>query len=357
MKICVLTGKRGGFGAIRPMLRLMRDDPEFDLDLVTCDMHHREEFGDTWREVKEDFPDYNSISPRKGWTRPEELGSIARDMAIGLEDRRPDLLMLYGDRGESLAAAMVATEMCIPIAHLQGGDTSGTMDDRRRHAISQLSTLHFVSNTQSYCGVTDREIFDNVYEVGDSHLDPIFDVDYDTPSQVMMDLDLNNNPIIIVLHHPDPTDRIDDNLYFRNIMDAIDDPEKQFVLIYPCSDPGWEKVVQSILWFRGHENIQIHKNLPSRTFLGLMNIADCIVGNSSAGIIEAPYLDLPCVNVGDRQDGRLHADNVQHADHQVECIEVAFQTACKLKPPFKKLYGNGATGKRIIAHLKEWNNE
>lgn len=342
---------------MRPMLRLMRDDPFFDLDLVACDMHTSDEFGYTLDEIKGEFTDTQQITPRKGWTRPEELGNIARDMAIGLSDRRPDLLMLYGDRGESLAAAMVATEMCIPIAHLQGGDISGTMDDVRRSAITTLSTLHFVSNEEAANRVWPKiDSTRYLHVVGDSHLDPIFDVDYDNAETVYEELNLYpNKQIIIILHHSDPTDLIPGDRYISNIMYAIDDPDRQYVMIYPCNDPGWEKVVEAIEQYREHPNVQIHKNLPSRTFLGLMNIADVIVGNSSCGIIEAPYLDLPCVNVGHRQDGRLMGDNVISCDHKADAIEVAFRVATEdKKPPFKKLYGNGATGKRIINHLKEW---
>jgi UDP-N-acetylglucosamine 2-epimerase len=183
------------------------------------------------------------------------------------------------------------------------------------------------------------------------------DYSYD-PDIVGRELDLDlTKPIIIILHHPDPTDRIPGERYINNIMDAIDDIDRQIVMIYPCNDPGWERVVKAIEWYRGHPNVQIHKNLPSRMFLGLMAIADGIIGNSSCGIIEAPYLDLPCVNVGKRQDGRLRGDNVVQASHKVSNIEAGLACALKLKSPFKKLYGNGATCIRILNHVKEWHCE
>jgi|TARA_Y100000310_G_scaffold345664_1_gene467925 UDP-N-acetylglucosamine 2-epimerase (non-hydrolysing)/GDP/UDP-N,N'-diacetylbacillosamine 2-epimerase (hydrolysing) len=356
MKICVLTGKRGGYGAMRPMLRLMRDDPDIRLHILACDMHTNKEFGRTISEIEEDFECIFPIISSD--IRLYGLGGIATLVARHLTAHKTDLLMLYGDRGESLAAAMVATEMCIPIAHLQGGDNSGTMDNRRRYALTQLADINFVSNEQAEECVKDTTYPGqaSIHVVGDSHLDPIFEKDYDDKLKIMQDLDLHDGPIIIVLHHPDPTDKFSGYEYIHRIMDAIDDVGRQIVMIYPCSDPGWEGVVEAINWFKGHENIQIHKNLPSRTFLGLMNIADCIVGNSSCGIIEAPYLDLPCVNVGHRQDGRLRGDNVIQASHKVSNIGSAFAWAMEARPPFEKLYGNGATGKRIINHLKEWAN-
>jgi len=358
MKVCVLTGKRGGFGAMRPMLRLMRDDPYFELDLVACDMHLSTEFGETWNEISEDF-EFSTVGySAHCQPRIEILGNISRDLDDHWSEDKPDLLMLYGDRGECLAAAMTATELCIPIAHLQGGDRSGTMDDRRRHSISALADLNFVSTEEAGIQVAKIAPRTNwICTVGDSHLDPIFEMDHLNRGETEAELGLDpKRPIIIVLHHPDPTDRIPGGQYIDNIMQAIDDPERQFVMIYPCSDPGWEEVVKALHWYNGHDNIQIHKNLPSRTFLGLMGIADCIVGNSSAGIIEAPYFDLPCVNVGKRQEGRLCSNNVVHSSHNVGDIERMFETVCKRRPPFKKLYGNGATGKRIINHLKDWNN-
>jgi GDP/UDP-N,N'-diacetylbacillosamine 2-epimerase (hydrolysing) len=361
MKICVLTGKRGGFGAMRPMLRLMRDSSYFELTLQACDMHTDLRFGQTVDEIGDEFPVHALVIPSDD--RPIQLGYIASGVASLLREKQPDLLLLYGDRGESLAAAMVATEMCIPIAHLQGGDTTGTMDDRRRHAISQLADLHFVSTEEASNNVIsfNNAPSEGVHIVGDSHLDPIYDGDFETMEDVRSELELNDHqPVYIVLLHPDPTDPRDDNLIFANMMDAIDDIEKQFVIIYPCSDTGWEKIVKQIRWYRGHPNIQIHKNLPSRTFLGLMNIADMIIGNSSAGIIEAPYMDLACLNICNRQRGRLQSNNVINVGHTVSEIESGFGLAEHLgrhHTPFKKLYGNGATGKRIIHKLKEWYNE
>lgn len=358
MKICVLTGKRGGFGAMRPMLRAMRDDPFFELDLVACDMHANKMSGGSLNEITEDFR--VSVIPSTE-IHVDNLGKIATYFSMYWEDAKPDLLMLYGDRGESLAAAMIATELCIPIAHLQGGDISGTMDDRRRDAITALSDLHFVSHKEaSYRVVATLGSSANVYIVGDSHIDPILFNDYDDAASVAEHLSLDpSQQIVIVLHHPDPTDRIDGGRYISNIMDAIDDGiERQIVMIYPCSDPGWKDVVRAIDWYRGHPNIQIHKNLPSRTFLGLMAIADCIVGNSSCGIIEAPYLGLPAVNVGHRQDGRLCSDNIYHATHEVYSIEDAFFRAThEVRPPYKQLYGTGNTGDAIIRYLKEWYSE
>lgn len=339
---------------MRPMLLMMRDDPDFELHIQACDMHTKEEFGYTRKEIQEDFQYTALVTPE--CDRPTELGYIASGVAQYLGYIEPDLLMLYGDRGESLAAAMVAVEMCIPIAHLQGGDRSGTMDDRRRYAISALADLHFVSTEQAAIQVTKiAPSTEHIYVTGDSHLDPIFLKDYAHTPEVYAHLNLETDkPVLIVLHHPDPTDSFSGHEYIHRIMDAIDDIERQIVMIYPCSDPGWEHVVRAIEWFREHENIQIHRNLPSRIFLGLMDVADCIIGNSSAGIIEAPYLDLPCVNVGHRQDGRLQSGNVVNVGYDVLEIEAAMIEATHKRPPFNKLYGSGATGLRIINHLKEW---
>jgi GDP/UDP-N,N'-diacetylbacillosamine 2-epimerase (hydrolysing) len=360
MKICVLTGKRGGFGAMRPMLQLIRDDPDIDLRLTACDMHTSpSEFGSSLDEIKEEFEVWPIAWDSGKCERSQYLGHLTTCLWREFSAFKPDLLMLYGDRGESLAAAMVATEMCIPIAHLQGGDTSGTMDNRRRYAISALADLHFVSTEKAANNLWNKVgLTTNVHVVGDSHLDPIFLVDYAHTAEVYAALNLETDkPVFIVLHHPDPTDRIPGSQYLTNIMDAIDDPDRQIVIIHPCSDPGWQGVVAATNWYRGHPNIQIHKNLPSRMFLGLMAIADCIVGNSSCGLIEAPYLDLPCINVGNRQNGRLQSDNVISCEHSVKGIEFAFEMACQLKPPFKKLYGNGAAGIRILNHVKEWHRE
>jgi GDP/UDP-N,N'-diacetylbacillosamine 2-epimerase (hydrolysing) len=337
------------------MLRGMRDDPYFQLDLVACDMHGGELAGGSLNEITEDFK--VSVIADSG-SHIDNIGRIALYLASYWEMRKPDLVVLYGDRGEVLSAAMMATELCIPIAHLQGGDTSGTMDDRRRDAIADLSSMHFVSCKKSQSKLLARSIQGNMYIVGDSHLDPIISHDYADTAEVYASLNLETDkPVVIVLHHPDPTDPTSGAEYTSRIMDAIDNMDRQLVLIHPCNDTGYEDCVKALNWYRGHDNIQIHKNLPSRLFLGLMAISDCIVGNSSCGIIEAPYLDLPCVNVGHRQRGRLRSNNVIDVGSNVHQIEKAFFDARNLIGPFDKPYGDGSTGEKIITHIKEWHSE
>ena len=306
----VLTGKRGGYGAMKPMLRLMQSDPAVSLQLVVTDQHLSDRFGRTVQEIREEFEIAAEVDMQQVDDTPESraiaLGVCQQGIARALTRLRSDICVLYGDRGEVLSAAVAATTMNIPIAHLQGGDVSGSIDDIMRHAVTKLSHLHFASTDASAGRIRSMgEEAWRVRVVGDNHIDAIVAGEYRTPQEVADELDLNlERPIVVVLQHSETTQSEAAYVQMIETLIAVRDFGEQTVVIHPCSDAGYEGIVRAIEEIALPPQFRVRINLDAPIFWGLLAAASVLVGNSSAGLIETPTFRLPAVNVGRRQIGR-----------------------------------------------------
>jgi UDP-hydrolysing UDP-N-acetyl-D-glucosamine 2-epimerase len=363
-RVMVLTGKRGGFGAMKPMLRLMQSDLKIALQLVVTDQHVNEMFGRTMREVEQEFEIAAEVDMRQAGASPESracaLGVCLEGMGHVLAKLSPDLCVLYGDRGEVLSTAVAATTMNIPIAHLQGGDVSGSVDDLMRHAITKLAHIHFASTEAS--GKRIRCLGEEawrVHVVGDNHIDPIVAGDYCSPQEVARELDLDlAKPVIVVLQHSETT--APEAAYDQMVetLIAVRDFGQQAVVIHPCSDAGYDGIIRAINELALPPQFRVRINLDAPYFWGLLAVASVLVGNSSAGLIETPSFRLPAVNIGRRQNSRLCAENVLHAEHDRRAIRDAMTTA--LSPPFEEVtancrqpFGDGRAGQRVYETLRD----
>jgi UDP-hydrolysing UDP-N-acetyl-D-glucosamine 2-epimerase len=363
-KICVLSGKRGGYGAMKPMLRRLRDDPELALQLVLTDQHVSEKFGRTIAEVQREFEVAAAVDMEQQGDAPADraraLGVCLERMSDVLHRLAPDICVLYGDRGEVLVTALAAATLRIPIAHLQGGDVSGSVDDLMRHSITKLAHLHFVSNAESALRVERMgEARATIFQVGDSHLDLIKAREFLAPAEVALRLGLRpGEPVVVVLQHSETTAPGEAYAQMRETLLAVSDIGHRAIVIHPCSDVGYGGVLRAIDELATGEQFSVHVNLDAEVFWGLLDVAAVLVGNSSAGIVETASFGLPAVNVGRRQEGRLCAENVLHVPHERGAIRAALEKALE-DGAFKARvqacanpYGDGRAGERIVDVLK-----
>jgi GDP/UDP-N,N'-diacetylbacillosamine 2-epimerase (hydrolysing) len=363
-KIFVLTGKRGGFGAMKPMLRLIRDDPSLQLQLVVTDQHVSAKFGNTIAEVEKEFSITAAVDMEQTgdslFDRAKALGTCALKMAETLAKLSPDICVLYGDRGEVLATAMAATALGLPIAHLQGGDLSGSVDEQVRHAVTKLAQLHFPSTQESASRIKKMgEEEWRIHSVGDSHIDLIVSGEYSAPEMVaeLLNLDLRK-PIVVVLQHSETTAPDDSYEQMRETLIAVTGSGAQVVVVHPCSDVGYSGVIKAINEFAVGHDFRVRVNLEAPDFWGLLAIASVFVGNSSAGIIETPIFRLPTINVGRRQQGRLTAENVIHVPHDASTIRRELKKILRKQAvggdrmECSQPYGDGKAGERIVQVLK-----
>lgn len=360
--ICVFSGKRGGFGAMTPTMEAIQRHPDLKMSVVVADQHLYDRFGKTVREVQEKFPVAGAIDM-------EQQGDANRDRAraIGvcltkasdvLADLAPDILLVIGDRGEVFAACIAAHNLRIAIAHVQGGDISGSLDEPVRHAITKLAHIHFPSTDASARRIAAMgEEPWRVHVAGDTHVDQLL-MNHVAPAEALRaKYDLNGEPFILVLQHSDSTVPERSRAQMAETVAAVLSTGRRALFVYPCSDQGFEGIISEIEAVRGQPGVSVHRNIPAAEFAGLEAIAGVFVGNSSAGLIEAPYFGLPSVNVGDRQIGRERSDNVIDVPYDRTAIRAAIDRALTdapfrahlktVKPPF----GDGTAHKRITSVL------
>lgn len=350
---------------MRPMMREICRCPYNRLQLIVTDQHLDTKFGKTESEVEAEFEISGRIPmDQKGDTNSERvtaLGICLVGIAQTLQKLEPDILVLFGDRGESLVGAMGAINMGIPIAHIQGGDISGNVDDLMRNAITKLAHLHFASNEKSAKRLIGLgENADCIFNVGDCHVDSIVNGEYTNERNVRKKFDVQSDQRLgIVLQHPETMSGRDSYSDMKGTIKAVTSVFDKTIIIYPCSDQGHDGIIRAINEHKDAKSVAIYRNIDATDFLGLLSIASMLIGNSSAGIIESPYFRLPVINLGERQSGRLHSENVIHAEFGEKPITEAIgliDTDMAFSKGLDNLtihYGSGGSGKRIASILAE----
>lgn len=318
----MFSGKRGGFGAYLPLMQLIEKDIDLELQIILGDMHTSDEFGETAQEVKIYFPGalIKSIIMGTGRgdscrVRVENLGLFLQQVGAALEELKPDILMVHGDRAEHLVMATATVHFNIVVAHTQGGETSGNVDDTLRHAITKLAHIHFPETEKSALKIAALgEESWRIHAVGSLYIDRIFKKMYTLPEEVKTKYGLSaGDDYAIVMYHSDTYETAEANyLAMQWLLSAVGLLSVRSVIVYPCSDPGYKAVIRAILEIKDNHPQQylVYKNIDNLDFLGLMAGAKAMIGNSSSAFVEAPYFKLPAVNIGNRQRGRDREENV-----------------------------------------------
>lgn len=361
-KIAVLTGKRGGFGAMMGLMQMIRQDPETELQLIVTDMHLSSFFGYTATEVQKFFPiSYKLELNQKDDTAFERAQALSRclsGMVNILQEAKPDILVTLGDRGEVLSACIAAFELNIPVAHILGGDVAGNRDGSRIHAITKLAHIHFPSSLDSADRILKLgEEPWRVKNVGASYVDFIVQKSYTPNDEVRKKYNIaDDEPYILCIQHPMTLQEERSYAEAKAVYTALAQTGLRTLIMYPCSDQGYMGVVKALQEFENTPGFSIHKNIEALDFWGLMSGAEVFVGNSSSGLMETPYFDLPAVNIGKRQEGRIRDTNVIDSEPSLEAIQVAIEKArsqefrARLQNHF--IFGNGTAGEQMYEVLK-----
>ena len=363
IRIFVLSGKRGGYGALRPFLKRIDNSKNFELTLALTDQHLSEKFGHTFEEVKKDFKNLTFLPLKEYGSDPSERGiamtNLQKLLIESFSKSRPDFVVLYGDRAESLACAFVANIFSIKIIHFQGGDKSGSVDEHFRHAITKLSHLHLVSCEESKKRVLQLgENFNDVKVVGDSHVDEIIDNQIIEYTKMRKFLNIKKDTkLITLLQHSETTQVDKSSMQIKETLKAIERFKKkhknyEIVAIYPCSDPGYKEIIESLK--SSSAVTHLFKNLEAEIFRALVKNSDVLLGNSSAGVIESPYLGTPSINIGRRQSDRLISSMTFNVSHDAEEIFKALERVISISNLVnEKLYGNGNSDLKAFEFLNE----
>jgi len=361
-KVCVITGSRAEYGLLSPVMHAIQKDPHLELFIIVTGMHLMERFGQTINEIKKDG---FKIDEEVGVSEQEDISISFGQIVIGISKAikriKPDFILVLGDRFEALAGAIAGVTNNIILAHIHGGDrtTSGHIDESIRFAITKFAHLHFVATSQSKKRLIQlgEEPF-RIYQVGSPALDVILNRELKPASQIAKHLHLNlKEPILVVLQHPVSIEAEQSGLQMEKTLLAIKELALQTIIIYPNSDPGCAEMIKEIERYKELPYVQIYKNIAHEFYLGLLKIASVLVGNSSSGIIEAPSFKLPVVNVGSRNVGREHAENVIFVDYDKNQILAGIKKALfdeEFKKKIKECsnpYGDGKASTRIVEVL------
>ncbi len=329
-------------------------------------MHASAEFGNTVDEVRADFPDAELELIEMGTgrsdtplARVENLSRCLEQAARVLERWAPDVVLVHGDRGEHLMVAFAAVNLGIAVAHTQGGDRSGNVDEIQRHAITKLAHVHFPESEESAERI--RRLGEDpwrVHVVGSTYVDRIVRGAYVPAAEARADLGLGaDEPFLLAVVHPETfLDRDANRRQAESVLEALAATGLRTVVTYPCSDPGYEGVLEALRARERDPAFIVRPNVDNDVYLGLMSSAEALVGNSSAALVEAPYLRLPSVNVGGRQVGRTRDANVVDAVAEASAIGAAI--ARVRDPGFRAALpgggrlGDGRAAERIVEVLR-----
>jgi GDP/UDP-N,N'-diacetylbacillosamine 2-epimerase (hydrolysing) len=367
-KICVFSGKRGGLGAYFPLMRLIEKDPALELQILLGDMHVAKEFGGTVNEAKKFFPkaqieliDMGAGRGSSALIRAENLGTCLNKVAGVLQRLKPDILMVHADRGEHLVVALAALNLGIPITHSQGGENSGNIDDVQRHAITKLSHIHFPETKKAAENIRRMgEESWRVHNVGSLYIDRIVKKMYTKTAiaKKKYGIGADENYFLVLLHPDTFESQVANYKAMKDTLAAVKSFGLKSLVVYPCSDPGYQGVIDAIEEAKNDKQFLVHKNIENLDFLGLMAGALAMVGNSSSAFVEAPYFKLPVVNIGKRQLGRDREENVIDVKPSVKDIKLGIEIALsdkKFKKNLKKCgwrLGDGRASEKVLKVLK-----
>lgn len=359
IRVCAVTGTRAEYGVMHRTLDIIRKNPKLDLVLVVTGMHLSKLHGNTISEIRKDGFKIGAvvdahIKKMDNYEMAKSVGYCLIGMAESFRKIKPDIVMIVGDRGEMLAAAIAAAHMNIPIVHISGGDISGSIDDSIRSAITQFAHVHLANTPRSANRLLKMgEQAWRIKMVGSLGLEKKFEKIV-SPKKIAKDFRFDlKKPILLVVQHPVTEESKYAGLQMKNTLDAIVRLKQQIVVIYPNADAGGRDMINVIEKYRKYDFIRIIKTLPRKTFLGLISLATVMIGNSSAGLVETPTFNLIAINVGTRQKGRERGSNVIDVGYDSKEIynavkKILSQRArCKSKK-FKSAYKDYNTSKKIL---------
>lgn len=359
-KVCYVTSTRADYNPLRATILKLNNQKEIDFKLVVTGTHLLKEYGNTYKDIiKDGITNFDKVKINLGSGSKKEMtgaiGGITTVFIKYFKKYNPDLLLLCGDRFEIYAVAKAAFSLGIRIAHISGGDiTEGAMDDYYRNEITKMSVLHFPGNEESrrriiLMGKNSKTVF-NVGEPGIENIVNIKKINRKKLSN-KLSFDLTKDYAVVTCH-PETIGKRNIKNDMKEIINSLNSFDMNYIICKSNADAGgiqinkiWEKESKK------HNNWLFVSNLDTETFINCLRNSKMIIGNSSSGILEAPTIGIPTVNIGNRQKGRMMADSVIACDYKEPDITKAIKKALKLNNKKYYLYGNGKTSDKIIKYL------
>jgi len=356
-RLLFVTGTRADFGKLKPLIARVKSCPEFEYQIFATGMHMLSRYGSTVLEIKKSGFDqvFSFINQDQaiGSQMDLVLANTVQGLSLYLREFPADLIVIHGDRVEALAGAIVGALNNVLVAHVEGGELSGTVDELLRHAVTKLSHLHFVANEEARQRLMQMgEAPEAVYVIGSPDIDVMLSDDLPDLAEVKRKYDLPYETYGILMYHPVTTeiDRIAE--YIDAVVAALTASQMSFVAIYPNNDRGADVILNRMLSLRNHPRFRVIPSMRFEYFLELLKHARVIVGNSSAGIREAPVYGVPTVNIGSRQNNRFRHSSIFDVPEDEGAILSALRNLPETSVPSMH-FGTGDSARLFVSHLRQ----
>ena len=372
-KVCVVVGSRANYGSIKAAMRAIDAHPDLELQVVLAASALLDRYGEVARVIEADG--FRAAAHVHMLIEGETTTTMAKSTGLGLLELptifatlKPDFVITVGDRFETMATAVAAAYMNIPLVHTMGGEVTGTIDESVRHAVTKLAHVHFPANEAAAERIIKMgEDPGRVHVVGCPRIDIVAEIvaqDGCLPERTLVELegvggeiDLDQ-PFLLVAQYPVTTEYGHGEEQIAETLAALQLLDLPAIVLWPNPDAGSEDVARGIRKFREHqrhEHIRFYKNFPVETYIRLLARCACVIGNTSSAIREGPFLGTPSVNVGSRQDGRDRGSNVIDVGYdREEIVKAVRRQVAHGRYPSEHIYGDGQAGERIagiLAHI------
>ena len=356
-KVLFITGTRADFGKLKALIQRVEEADDFDVAIFITGMHTLSRYGYTVDEVYRILPEHRlrdgtrSVYVFHNQVQGEPMERVLANTIEGLSkyvtEFPPDLIVVHGDRVEAMAGAIVGALRNILVAHVEGGEVSGTIDELIRHAVSKMSHIHFVANenaSRRLCQLGEHK--ETIYIVGSPDIDLMMSSDLPEIEEVKRHYEIDFEQYGVLIFHPVTTDLLDTARSAKAIVDGAIESGRQYVVIYPNNDEGCELIFSEYKRLEGNTSFKIIPSMRVEYFLVLLKRAKFLLGNSSAGIRECPVFGVPAINVSSRQTGRTTTECVINVPgvraEIVEAINTAWSSSSKFVPDLQFGEGNSA---------------
>ena len=350
-KIVFLTGTRADFGKLKSLIEIARANPAFEVHIFATGMHMDKKYGFTVIELEKYGYDniYKYINHDTESSMDITLSRTIEGFANYIRLIEPDVIIIHGDRIEALAGATVGALNNILVAHIEGGEVSGTVDELIRHAVSKLSHVHFVANSEAKARLKQMGENDaSIFVIGSPDMDAMLHKTLPAWHDVKEKYEIPFEDFFISMFHPVTTEFDHMDEFAAQYIDALEASNLNFVAIYPNNDKGSDFILNKLKRLSTNSRFKIYPSLRFEAFLVLMKHSKAVVGNSSAGIREAPFYGIPTVNVGTRQSGRTNNPDIINTSYKKEDIIEGISKAERRTIEPRVLFGDGKSDEKFI---------
>ena len=356
-RILFVTGTRADFGKLKPLIQELKQSSEFSYSIFATGMHTLSRYGSTLNEIRQ--AGFENIYPfiNQDGSVSSQMDLVLANTIQGLghyiRESAPDLVVTHGDRVETLGAAISGNLNHVLVAHVEGGEVSGTVDDLLRHSVTKLAHLHFVSNQQARRRLVQMgEADETIFVIGSPDIDVMLSSHLPSLDAVRERYEIPFDEYAIVLYHPVTTELPLLRTHVAQLVEGLEAAALNYVIIYPNNDSGSEIILDGLTRFSARPSVRLIPSMRFEYFLTLLKHARAIVGNSSAGIREAPVYGVPTVNIGTRQLNRFQHSSILDVPEDAAALASALANLPENALPCQH-FGTGQSAARFMQALRQ----